>query len=311
MPTEPVFDLLPGERSDEVQRLLETLADGIAEVVRFGTHVFVWHSEASAGRRDEVVPVAMMLRHLLEMLDAVSALVRASIIEPAHLPLRSAFEAAVQIEWIIQSDSDRRGMAFMVWHAHHRIKLYRQFDRAMQQGKELAAKLTGTVYDGIDASGKFDLPAARANMESVLIKPHYQEAAHEYHKLQKERKRSPQWFQLFGGPDSLEQLASRVGMPEWYQILYRQWSGVAHATDVITGKLSGRDGGTAIQQLRWPGGVEGVYNFSVSLALRTFRHLIAATVPEKQNEMRDWYIREVRPLYQGISGRTIIVEGDT
>jgi len=306
-----VFGLLPDERSDEVQRILDALADGIAEVVHFGTHVFVWHNEASAGKTDEVVPVAMMFRHLLEMLDSVAAMVKVSIVEPAHLPPRSAFEASAQIEWIIQTDSDRRGMAFMVWHAHHRLKLYHQFDRATQQGKDLASKLAGTVYDGIDASGKFDLPAARANMEQLLAKPLYREAGREYAKLKKTRKRSPQWFQLFGGPDSIEQLAVRVGMPEWYQILYRRWSGVVHATDVITGKISGRDGETEIHQLRWPGGVESVYTFSVSLALRTYRHLIAATMPDKQPVMRDWYAREVRPVYHKVSSSKLIADEDT
>ena len=302
MPTQPVSGLLPTSRSADVQNVLDTLAEGVEETVRFGTHVLMWHSEASAGKQDEVMPVVMIFRHMLEMLDSVSILIRASSIEPAKLPLRTAFEAAAQVEWLIQTDTDRRGMAFMVWHAHHRLGLYRRFDRTTQQGKELASKLSGTVYDNIDATERFDLTAARANLESLLSNPRYVEAAREYERLKRKMRRGPQWFQLFGGPDSIEQLAARVSMADWYQILYRDWSGVVHATDVITGKVSSRNQSTEIRQLRWAGGAGAVYNFAVSLALSTFRHLTAATMPQRSDLVRKWYIDEVRPLYHSVSG---------
>jgi len=54
-----------------------------------------------------------------------------------------------------------------------------------------------------------------------------------------------------------------------------------------------------------------VYTFSVSLALRTYRHLIAATMPDKQPVMRDWYAREVRPVYHKVSSSKLIADEDT
>ncbi len=310
MPTEPVADLLPRHSDSEVQRILDALAESLDEVVNFGTHVFVWQNNACEGKADEVAPVSQLFRHLLEMVDAVALLVRSSSIEPSHTCLRSAFEASVQLHWILQADSDRRGMAFMAWHVHQRLKLYQRHDRSTEQGKQLAKQLEGTPYEDIDTS-QFDLAAARANLESLLQRPRYQEAAAEYERLRSEGERNPAWYRLFGGHRTLEQLATVVGMPEWYQILYRQWSAVTHATDIITGKVLGNGGQTEILALRHPIGVESVYSFSVSLALKTYRLLMGHYDRPKLNVIRDWYIREIRDMYNSGSSASLIVAEDT
>ena len=300
MPTKPISDLLQRKRRAESQNALDTLADSLEEVVNFGTHVFVWHAEANAGKSDEVVPVALFFRHFLEMIDAVSVLIRHSSIDPSKTCLRSAFEATVQLKWIMDSESSKRGMAFMTWHVHQRLKLYRRHDLNTQQGKQLSSQLKGSAFENIDATDIFDLEGARSNLRSLLSKPLYQECETEYQQLRDSGERNPQWYRFFGGPRNLEQLATEVGMPAWYQILYREWSGTTHATDVLTGKIRGDENESQIMQMRAPAGAKRVFFFSVTLALQTYRSLMKTSDPSKLRNIRTWYETEVMPLYRGV-----------
>jgi hypothetical protein len=68
----PVEDFLSRKSEVEVVTFLAAIADSIDETVNFGTHIFQWFNEAVAGRADEVVPIAVSFKHLLDMLDAIS-----------------------------------------------------------------------------------------------------------------------------------------------------------------------------------------------------------------------------------------------
>lgn len=305
MPTDAVQEILPGGLGLDVQDVLDTLAGGITEVVNFGTHVLVWYDEANAGKTDEAAPTSLLLRHFIEMIDSVSILVRSSAIEPTQVLLRSAFEAAIQLEWIIRDDTDRRAMAFMTWHVHQRLKYYTRLDRSTSEGRELAKKLKGTMYDGIDLRDKFDLESARANLKILLKKPLYRETAAEYEVVRK-NSRNPRWYQLFGGPRSVEQLANQVKMPEFYELLYRSWSGVAHATDVVAGKVSSREGVTQIHQIRSPERVESVYSIAIGLSIRIYKVIMDKYVPDGLNTIQKWYTADVYPLSTRVSQGPLI-----
>jgi hypothetical protein len=311
MPTSPLDDFLPRTPAPEIQVVLENLAGRIEELVNFGTRVFEWHSNACSGRSDEVAPIGLLLRHILEQLDAIAELIRESVVTPATLQLRSVLEASLQLEWILSGDSVRRGMAFMVWHVNERIKLYEKHDPSTEAGKQLASQLAGTMFDEIYTSSEFDLQTARKRLREVLHTLRYKEAATEYSRLRSRKKRALKWYELFDGPSSLEGLAKELGRNVEYEVLYRQWSGLSHATDIVTGRMLGKKGETRILQLRYPVGVEHVFTFAVTFALRAFRAVLRDCDPPKLNELRSWYLDEMQQAYREVSSRTLFKDPDT
>ena len=292
--------LLPAERAEPLQRNLDILADGVDELVRYGARM---HSlRADAGRRDAVadLPLNMLLRHIMEMLDATSALIRASSVEPATLQLRSALEAGIQALWLAR-DEDKWGMAYMAWFTYDRLHQYERYDRTSQRGKELMAKLKGTAFDNYSAVADVEQnAAAQQHFREMLALPMYAEGVAEYERTKRERGRVRNWFSLYDGPRSLEELADHVGLRLLYEVFYRQWSNYAHGGDVMRGKFSRTDTGLLVHQLRMPFGVEQLYTHAVSIAFSVYRGLTeptAAAIPNEWEQCQSWYRTRVMPLH--------------
>jgi hypothetical protein len=311
MPTEPHPDLVPRTVDPSVEALLNSLGGILDEVTNFGSRVLDWHNDACVGRSDEVAPVVFLLRHLLELVDAIAVLVRSSVVEPSQLCLRSLFETSLQLDWILDADSTRRGMSFMSWHVHRKLSLYERFDRSTKHGKQVASELKGTVYDQIDASQRFDLPKARANLESLLLRPQYLAIEAEYQNLKRSLRRKPDWYQLFGGPSNIRELAKRLDRLAEYEVLYRSWSGLVHGTDIFDQKMVGRGREMHVVQLRNPAGVEMIISFSIMFASRSFRKLFDVYMPERVATLRDWYKTEIQTAYRAVSSRTLLNVTDT
>jgi hypothetical protein len=95
---------------------------------------------------------------------------------------------------------------------------------------------------------------------------------------------------------------------EWYEVLYRQWSGIVHATDLLAGKIKTTGGKTLIQKMRYPGGVEEVYTFTIPIALKVYQKILEQFAPSKIPVFLDWYESEVRDFYLRLnSGNPVIV----
>lgn len=133
-PREEVLDRARSDDNEELRQILEKLAGGIEETVNFGTHVFAWCNEGAAGHSDEMAPLILSLRHVLQMFDAVSILIREGAIEPCNHHLRSAFESVLTIKYILQQNLEKRAMAFMVWHVHQRKKIYKNMTQKLKWG---------------------------------------------------------------------------------------------------------------------------------------------------------------------------------
>jgi hypothetical protein len=109
--TEPIRDILPrNEHQPELDELLLQFSNGIDEVVNFGTHILKWEVNEATGR-DENIPVAMMLRHTLELTDSLSILGRHSSIDPCKPILRSILETLFGLEYILENDTRNRALA--------------------------------------------------------------------------------------------------------------------------------------------------------------------------------------------------------
>jgi hypothetical protein len=304
----PVEGILLRKSEDKVVTFLATIADNIEETVNFGTHIFEWFNENVAGRADEVVPIVVSFKHLLDMLDAISVLIRNSIVEPAKIHLRSSLESAMTIEWILQYDSDRRAMAFMVWNLHKELKFIQKIDEQTPHGRQFKQKLKGNPGESVQPPPSIDIEKNRQNIEALLLRPKYHEAEEEYQRLIVQKEKNPSWYRLFDGPNSLEELASKVGMIAWYEIFYRQWSGLVHATDLVGGKVKTTGGKTLIQKMRYPGGVEQVYVYSITIALQVYKKMLELFATSKIPVFLDWYESEVRDLYMRLnSGNPVIV----
>lgn len=136
----------------------------------------------------------------------------------------------------------------------------------------------------------------------MLQSPGWREADEEFERVRRARRphRRPQWYELYGGPHSLEELARITGHLGQYDWLYRQWSETAHATDAVT-----RQVGTDIVGYRGLRDVEEIgatIGMAATIGLSAIRQVLLYFRPEEGAGMRRWYIENVRAPLQAAAG---------
>jgi hypothetical protein len=309
MPTTPALKYAPD--NPELLKTVGRFADLIQETVNFGTHILEWGLGSASGG-DETAPIALSVRHILELLDSVSINIRNSSVDPCKLLLRGALESLFGVVYILEADTTRRSMAFMATYANQRLKTYRKFDLTSEQGKEYRSllkkdRLAGDMIISIPPTL---VKTAVANLESLLKKPEYKEANAEYHKQKKAGSGNPYWYSLYDGPKNIEKLADHLKLSAMYHILYRQWSSASHGTDIIQGKISARsEGQAAVLQFRLPTDAQVLTSIAVTLGLELFQTVIKHYVPDRMDDYRAWYTKEIRAVYLRITqGKIIQIE---
>jgi hypothetical protein len=96
MPTKPNGDFIPRNIDDPaIQEILNQYSSSLEELVNFASHVAKWCAERIHGG-EELAPLYLSFRHIFELIDAISVLVKYSCIDPCKILLRSVFEQYYQ-----------------------------------------------------------------------------------------------------------------------------------------------------------------------------------------------------------------------
>ena len=105
---------------------------------------------------------------------------------------------------------------------------------------------------------------------------------------------------VFGGPANLKQLAKTLEMEAHYELLYRQWSSVAHAGELFR-FLTRTKEGYATNSLRDLTELKTVAHMAALYLMRATRLMIEKY--RAGEDLRPWYLREVRPLMAKLNPR--------
>ncbi len=305
--TDPIKEIHPRDLQPELEPILLEFSKGIEEIVNFGTHILKWDIDEARGT-DENVPITMMLRHILEMLDAVSILVKNSSIDPCKPLLRGILETFLGLEYILESDTKNRALGFLIWHSHKKLKFsrklipgnqsYDQFKSILKKDKFLKNEKNLIQIPGLENN--------ISNLEALISLPLYTLAEKEYQLLISSGKKNPAWYQLFNGPENLEQLANYLNRQALYEILYRSWSGPTHGTDVLTSKLSQTPSGHAeIVQIRFAKDAQQVTQFSFSLGLLIYQMMTEKRIPNYKMNYANWFLT-IQKLYLKLTKEKLI-----
>lgn len=294
MPTAPVVAVLPrASGNPRLDAILAEFSDGVDELVNFGTHVFKECAGVSGGL--ELVGPMMLFRHALELLDSVSCLLRVGLADPCKPLLRCVFDASVGAQYMLAADPGRRGRAYYAHEHRSRLRQLKQLDLGREEGKQFRATIK---RDRLCNSMQIDPPARLqeriSKMEAVLKTGSLAEVGAELDALRKGGRRNPAWHELFGGPQSIEGVATAVGLPAVYDVMYRYWSGFTHGSGVHSGRIKGGLEESAVTQLRYPESAQEVLAHALLLGTDMMRFIVEALVPSFKPQFVDWYVREMQ-----------------
>lgn len=298
-----------------LEGLVNTWGDLIDEIVSYGVEVFQWCNQAGSKLpKDAPLPLLLLLRHVLEMLDAISILTRTRCAEPIKLNLRSLLEALLYIEYILEDKGqwERRALSYILATKRTHHQQLQKFDPNTAQGKQF---LEAVEKDKMASGYKLpELPKGFSEPSSLFSSEYYKDVEAEWQRMKEERKKQGRtahisWYSLFGGPKSLKELADKVRLTLLYETLYRFDSDYAHGGAILSYFRSKGDQ-PAFVSLRHPRNLQNFVATSITLALRVYRIMLGFFDAEKLRMLEQWYIARIRNRHLDIAQNPKIIIQD-
>ena len=259
-------------------------------------------SSQTAPDGDENLGILMPFHHAIEMLDGVEVLLDKSCVVASRTPLRSAFEASLAVRYVLDADTGRRALCYVVADIYQRLRWYEEHDPDTERGKQFRAEVE--LPEDLD----FPMPdvestrKAAASLRSMLADGAYPPIANEYEEVSKKRRGRTPWYSLFGGPGNLRELARAVGDLDDYLILYRTWSNTAHATDLNRQLTKVQDGsGPAVGVVRSPMGMPHTYVLAIYIGVEVTRAVLEHYRPGEAERFAEWYLEQISPVSEKLS----------
>lgn len=299
---EAVENILQKKQDPDAEKALSKHSCVIEEYVNFGTHILDWDIKKMNGGDDVLVPL-LFLRNSIELADAISVLIKSSTVDAAKPVLRSLLENTLGLEYLLEKDTDKRSLSYIVWNTHEELKVLEKFDNTSEVGKQLTAELKKDKLIGHNDNSKhLNKPIyawKRQNNESLLKLPLYAPIEEEYQNtLKRLDKKKPSWFTLFGGPTNIVELAKYLKHHVLYEFFYRFFSGDVHGNNNVKGKLFPHyDGSVNILPLRDSSQAHFIAQHTHTLLLNSYLSYFKRRLPENQKEFGEWYmkVRELHP----------------
>jgi len=300
--TKPILDILNRLiENEDTKRILSDYSSGVEELVNFGTHILNWDLQEATGK-DENLPIVLMFRNFLEQLDAISILIKEGSIDPAKIIVRSLLESYLGLEYILEKDTNNRALGFLVWHYINELKLYKKLKPGTEEHANFKSKLD---KNGMQVPQIDKIDDHIKDVEYLLSLPIYSIALAEYKRIKgsgKSKKKNPNWFELFDGPENIENLANYLGKQTLYEAYYRSFSGTTHATNIIQGRVQLMEDKTpAIVQIRFVKDANLVVGAAFNITISMYFLMLQKRIPSHKADFKEWYVPEVSEYFKSIT----------
>ena len=294
MPTKPEAHLLNRDLS-AIKPLVDLTSPVLQEAINYATTAYQRSFNSEKGKTDEAYPPLANYLHIIQLTDSVEILVSNGCGPPAELLLRSIFEAILSLEYLLESDTARRGIAWTVKNMVDRIESVRCMIPESKKGKELhSAFINEGFADLIQPPKPVGLDKEINHLENELKTPKLNYVYLEYLKCVNPKNKYPEWYSLYNGPYNLRELAKHLNKESTYLTLYSTWSKMAHFNDAahLTVNLGGE--GSVLGPIRNPQNL-------IHIGATALSRLIDATIivtkhftPYYMNNFIKWYGKEIR-----------------
>ena len=268
----------------------------ISKIVFFCGEVFCEILKKPLGK-DDALPLIMFFRNSIELIGSISSLNVNFYSEPSKIILRTLLETMLYIDFITKKDSSRRSLSFLICQYHEKLNGYKKLDPNREQGKLFHEQLKDDEFLKSYEFQRQDLLKAQIdNLESLIKNDLYKEVEKEYQRVKsKNPRRKPVWYELFGGPKSIEKLAYHLKVGSLYEIIYRNLSKGTHGNNIIDGYISdGGEGITNFSQIRFPYSSQFVCQFTITISLRILRTIIHNQIPDMADKYISFYEKEIK-----------------
>lgn len=253
----------------------------------------------------------LLYLNLIEAVDGIQTLITESSAVPAVPIVRGAFETLLSMEYIVEADTERRALSWFAATIRDQLHYLESHDPDTPEGKSLEEKLKADKY-----LGSYELPTPDGNRlaefrqraeywRTVLQNEPFTEVGHALSQVKGKGKRKVplKWYELFGGPTNVRQLAKHLGCLATYDELYANWSAVVHGQGIAHLMGAVRGAVMEIEPLRSTKAIRSISLYAATFLLRGTQIMDQNFHPAGE-PVQEWYAREAATLVGFLSDPT-------
>ncbi len=275
-------------------------------LMRCATSKYIKNSE----KKDRDLAPLVLYRLMIELTDGIEALLSKAIGNPAIPIIRSMFEALISLEFILENNImyEKRSIAWIVGYADGRLRSHKQFDKNTVQGQQFVISWENDpTTSNIEFPPSEMVQKAILNMEKLLDKPHIKQVYEQLTNERKNKKRSS-WYSIDGGPENIKKLSEYLSRGGQYNLLYKQWSGVVHATDFAFIAPTGKKGEGAIKGLRDAKEIKNLYMYATTFLVTATKKMLTKFRPGEDGYFAKWYEKEIKQRVHDLNDLRVEIE---
>jgi hypothetical protein len=235
--------------------------------------------------------ILAVCRNLIERIDGIAVLARAGSTLNTYPLLRTTFETLLGLQYMLESDTLNRALAYQVRHAHRSIAYATLLDPTTAEGQKLRASVAQDDFRHVLADTDADADRQIAYWAPMLTSADFCEVENAWQiRTQGDRTRLVEWYSLFDGPPKFWRLAEHLNQKVAWTILYTMWSDVTHGTDAFNHVGKSQEPGMAnLRPARNPEGIEKACGFAVLFATQAAIAILSSYAADAMPDFRERY----------------------
>lgn len=280
----------------------------VRDIVDYGTNLIPRCFKQSSRRLEDIVILAVLLKHVVSMLDGIDVLISQGCIYAAHLQVRSLFEAFLSLEWILKDDTEKRAKQYYVWNLRLRRKWVLRFVSSSNEHEDFARKVEkyrDILSNGIEKHSEVARQQADA-IDELLGKEPYAEINQGLESLKGDRKFDVPWYTPCG-PNSVADMATRVGCGAEYEVFYSKYSQIMHASAQLDNVKFECDS-INFEPIRKLDRIKDILDVGVAFSFRAYRTVLKHYRPEELPNFSRKYSQEWQKAFLTIKKITYRVQ---
>ena len=283
------------EPAAQVRQHLTPQLDLLADLAAYGSNLVVRAWDSSPKKMAELIVCGVLLKQVVAMVDATQVLLSAGCGHAAFLPMRTAWEASLYLDWILSGNSERRATCYLV--GNYRDER-RWADRVTPGTLEEAAfspisKAIGLDFQTERPTLAADAATHRAEVDRILAQPDLQVIDAEFQRARgSKRKHDPAWYEL-DGMKSIRDIAKTLDRLAEYEAFYSKGSQVTH-TGTYKDHLRFAGGQVRFKPIRHLADANQLLTIIVLIAFKAYERVLTCYRPGEVPALMKKYVDDWR-----------------
>jgi hypothetical protein len=274
----------------------------LRDLANYGSNLVIRAFDSSPKGMAEIVVCGVLLKQVVSMVDAAEVLLSSGCGHAAFLPARTAFEASVYIDWVLESASELRATRYIVANFRdERVWANRVTPGTLEEAAFGAiSKLLDLDIHAHWPSLSTDAVGHLAEVNRILAQPKLATVDQEFDSARTKRmRRDVDWYALDNGPVNLRQVSSLIGRLPEYELFYARGSQVTH-TGTYKDHIRFVNKEARFKPIRHLAEVNFLLNCIVSVSLHTYRKVLTRYRPGEVNALSKKYVDDWRDPFLNV-----------